>query len=898
MKDDIDIKSIISLASEQYSKCLDLTDIEINRINGNIYNDVVATEIHNMNGILDIVNTHYSNYAKKLVENDTYGFILLYLTNRKAKDTRIFSCLSNLFSFLDIELSFNMGVYLLKNYKQLSDFYSNVDPKKLKEGSLEYLLYNVYCDINDINNVIEYDNNYYSDSSIRMYLNEIGKFKVLSKEEEAELFKKYQENHDENAKRKIAEHNLRLAFSIASRFARVYPEMEIEDVVQFGNLGLLKAIDYFDYSKGFKFSTYATWWIGQAIRRGISDSSTTIRIPVHTRESITKMKVFISKYISEHDKEPSPEEIAQAVSLPVLTVVNYLKIIRHLTSLPSLDSPVGEEDDIVLADFVKSDEATTEERIEVGLVNEKIHALLNTLDDRSAFVLKKRFGFYDGHIYTLEEIGEELGITRERVRQIQNKAIFKLKKPYKKSILTGDESTFTIQLLDKKPLPKVIDKLSLIKGTDKYDFIMDHLTNKGKEILRRKYGEELVSNNYLDYKDDRYLNEEVLPKIDMLFKRIHYNSFRYNSLFKQNSKEKGVVNYYALPDSFKSKLITLYGNDLLETMSDNAEITAERSLYNYIIPELFKEITPSEEFNDFVNIFNGKYKTIPYSYASLLTNVFQENNFDLIVNNKKYDKEVVLGINYILRQILKGNDYVFLKKYLDQSTYDLNDLYTGEESKDKYVSNIFSKIRTSPHIRQINNELIKCMNSYSKSGERFNLYSFFTTDELSQLSFALSQLSFEDISIIKRLFPNDYNTLVDAKEYDFILIKSFYNIIKKLKVIINNSVSYNFKPVLDDNLYDIYRFCEYRFASSNFAKIVVFLSEEEKTVLVHCLTYNGGLQDALIHTSNILKFDYTGTYAILRSALLKVANNVDINDFKLNELEESYLSKIIRVLKR
>ena len=889
--------NIIKIASEPYQKCLCLSDIETERINNEVLEDVISNQIHSKTRIINITNSFYCNYARKLIENDNYAFIIDYLASKDARGKKIFASLNSLFSFLDIEISFNMGVYLLKSYEPLSEYYAKIDPKKIKdEDSSEFFLYDIYCDLNNISMNIDCETNsdYYSSDNIRMYLNEIGKYKVLTKEEEAELFKKYNEEKDEKAKIKIAEHNLKLAFSIASRFSRVYPDLELEDLVQFGNLGLLKAIEYFDYSKGFKFSTYATWWIGQFIRRGISESCTAIRVPVHARESISKIKIFIAKYVSEHDKEPSVEEISQAVSLPVTSVNNYLNIIRNLTNLTSLESPVGEDEDSTLADFIQNDEVPIESQIETNLLNERVQMLLDSLDERSSFVLKKRFGFY-GRIYTLEEIGEELGITRERVRQIQNKALAKLKRPYRKAIISKDESEFNIKILDKKNVPKCIELLCMAKDTSKYSYVMHNLPAKGEEILKKKYGEELRSNNYLDYKNEKYLNELVLPKIELLLKRFDYNAFKYDGIFEEKAKERGIVNYYNIPDSFKKILIELYGADLQKPIINSSNYNLERSLYRYIIPELVKPVEPTPEYNNFKKIFTGKFKTIPNSYATLLMQAFPDTYLNFIVDNKDYDLDVVYGINYILQNVLNNREYAYIKKHLDNHKFD----FSAVKADDNYfIQGIYNRIKKSPHMNQISEELVHCMNEYHKNKDTFNLYSFFKTEEVKQLPFALSLLSFDKLTIIRTIFPIDYSSMVNINDYDPKLIRAFYNIIRELKITVNNTVSYNHRPIFEDNIYDLYRFCQYKFDNSNFSHAVAGLTEEEKQILLYCLTYNGNLRDAIMFSSNRLKCDYSECYVVLKDALIKMAQYIGDIDFKLNEGEQKYFDAIIRKLKK
>ena len=262
------------------------------------------------------------------------------------------------------------------------------------------------------------------DDPVRMYLREIGKIPLLSYEKELELAKRILEN-DEEAKQELAEANLRLVVSIAKKY--VGRGMLFLDLIQEGNMGLIKAVEKFDYTKGFKFSTYATWWIRQAITRAIADQARTIRIPVHMVETINRLIRTSRHLLQQLGREPTPEEIAQEMELPVEKVMEIQKIAQDPVSL---ETPIGEEDDSHLGDFIQDEDSPApHDAASYTLLREQLEEVMNTLTPREAKVLKLRFGLEDGKARTLEEVGKEFDVTRERIRQIEAKALRKLRHP-------------------------------------------------------------------------------------------------------------------------------------------------------------------------------------------------------------------------------------------------------------------------------------------------------------------------------------------------------------------------------------------------------------------------------------------------------------------------------------
>mgnify|MGYP000546284886 CR=1 FL=1 len=310
---------------------------------------------------------------------------------------------------------------------------SGVDVLRITENSADDLMLDDDMDIDGLDDEeeVELDKIDLSvpegvsiEDPVRMYLKEIGKVPLLSAEEEIELAKKMEQG-DENAKKRLAEANLRLVVSIAKRY--VGRGMLFLDLIQEGNLGLIKAVEKFDYRKGYKFSTYATWWIRQAITRAIADQARTIRIPVHMVETINKLIRVSRQLLQELGREPTPEEIAAELDMPVERVREILKISQEPVSL---ETPIGEEEDSHLGDFIQDDNVPVPaEAAAQTLLKEQLDEVLDTLTEREQKVLRLRFGMDDGRARTLEEVGKEFDVTRERIRQIEAKALRKLRHP-------------------------------------------------------------------------------------------------------------------------------------------------------------------------------------------------------------------------------------------------------------------------------------------------------------------------------------------------------------------------------------------------------------------------------------------------------------------------------------
>ncbi|MDD7771145.1 MAG: RNA polymerase sigma factor RpoD [Firmicutes bacterium] len=284
--------------------------------------------------------------------------------------------------------------------------------------------------VEDLNPADLVDENVSTSDPVRMYLKEIGKIPLLTPEEEQEIAKRMAQG-DEESKKRMIEANLRLVVSIAKRY--VGRGMQFLDLIQEGNLGLLKAVEKFDYTKGYKFSTYATWWIRQATTRAVADQARTIRIPVHMVETINKVSRTSRSLVQELGRDPTSGEISKRLGIPEDKVAEVMKIAQEPVSL---ETPVGEEDDSHLGDFIQDNEAKEPaESASYNMLREQLNQVMQTLTPREAKVLRLRFGMEDGRAHTLEEVGNEFHVTRERVRQIEAKALRKLRHPSRSKIL-------------------------------------------------------------------------------------------------------------------------------------------------------------------------------------------------------------------------------------------------------------------------------------------------------------------------------------------------------------------------------------------------------------------------------------------------------------------------------
>ncbi len=413
----IEIPNVIGKTEEQARKELGLLDVVIKYVN----------DEKKENGIVT------SQSIKPKMQVDEYSEIVIKVNKIEKKDT------------LDKEKVMNIIKKAQKNgkitYAELATQLGDADAEQIEEvfDTFENIGVNVFSEeleepnFEDLEEVEEIKleemdvSNFEGisvDDPVKMYLREIGKIPLLTYDEELSLAKRVLEG-DEDAKQKLAESNLRLVVSIAKKY--VGRGMLFLDLIQEGNMGLIKAVEKFDYTKGYKFSTYATWWIRQAITRAIADQARTIRIPVHMVETINKLIRTSRDLLQRLGREPTPEEISKEIELPVEKVLEIQKIAQDPVSL---ETPIGEEDDSHLGDFIQDDDSPApQDSVAYTLLREQLEEVMNTLTPREAKVLKLRFGLEDGKARTLEEVGKEFMVTRERIRQIEAKALRKLRHP-------------------------------------------------------------------------------------------------------------------------------------------------------------------------------------------------------------------------------------------------------------------------------------------------------------------------------------------------------------------------------------------------------------------------------------------------------------------------------------
>jgi len=329
--------------------------------------------------------------------------------------------------FITIEDVLNAFPKAEEKVEEIDDLYYHLLLKKIDvfETSEEEIAENerAVSELEEKIQALTLDKAYVSDP-VRMYLREIGRVPLLTKEEEVELAKRA-EKGDKEAADKLKTANLRLVVSIAKKY--LGRGLSLLDLIQEGNIGLMKAVQKFDWRKGYKFSTYATWWIRQAITRAIADQARTIRIPVHMVEKINRYYRVARRLMQNLGREPTPEEVAKAMGIPPEKAWQIVKISRKPTSL---ETPVGEDEDSELGDFIPDDKTSPVDEAAKALLKEQIQKILKTLSERERRILEMRFGLLDGHPRTLEEVGAAFGVTRERIRQIEAKALRKLKRPF------------------------------------------------------------------------------------------------------------------------------------------------------------------------------------------------------------------------------------------------------------------------------------------------------------------------------------------------------------------------------------------------------------------------------------------------------------------------------------
>ena len=413
----VEVPNVVGMTEEKARKELDRLDVIIKYVNDEKKDNGVVT----------------AQSLKAKTKVDEYSEITIKINQKEEKDELDNEKVKNIIQKAKKEGKITYGELATQlgdaNTEQIEEVFDefenigvNVFSEELEEPNFEDLEEVEEIKLEDID-VTNFEG-VNVDDPVRMYLREIGKIPLLTYEEELELAQRVLDG-DEEAKQKLSESNLRLVVSIAKKY--VGRGMLFLDLIQEGNMGLIKAVEKFDYTKGYKFSTYATWWIRQAITRAIADQARTIRIPVHMVETINKLIRTSRDLLQRLGREPTPEEISKEIELPVEKVLEIQKIAQDPVSL---ETPIGEEDDSHLGDFIQDDDSPApQDSVAYTLLKEQLEEVMNTLTPREAKVLKLRFGLEDGKARTLEEVGKEFMVTRERIRQIEAKALRKLRHP-------------------------------------------------------------------------------------------------------------------------------------------------------------------------------------------------------------------------------------------------------------------------------------------------------------------------------------------------------------------------------------------------------------------------------------------------------------------------------------
>ena len=413
----VEVPNVVGMTEEKARKELDRLDVIIKYVNDEKKDNGVVT----------------AQSLKAKTKVDEYSEITIKINQKEEKDELDNEKVKNIIQKAKKEGKITYGELATQlgdaNTEQIEEVFDefenigvNVFSEELEEPNFEDLEEVEEIKLEDID-VTNFEG-VNVDDPVRMYLREIGKIPLLTYEEELELAQRVLDG-DEEAKQKLSDSNLRLVVSIAKKY--VGRGMLFLDLIQEGNMGLIKAVEKFDYTKGYKFSTYATWWIRQAITRAIADQARTIRIPVHMVETINKLIRTSRDLLQRLGREPTPEEISKEIELPVEKVLEIQKIAQDPVSL---ETPIGEEDDSHLGDFIQDDDSPApQDSVAYTLLKEQLEEVMNTLTPREAKVLKLRFGLEDGKARTLEEVGKEFMVTRERIRQIEAKALRKLRHP-------------------------------------------------------------------------------------------------------------------------------------------------------------------------------------------------------------------------------------------------------------------------------------------------------------------------------------------------------------------------------------------------------------------------------------------------------------------------------------
>ena len=923
MKSQNEVIDMINKQAEFYGNILSISKQENQEVIDKLLKIYEKKNNLDVNEMMRFISKEYSLVARKRIEDNSFDFVVKYLKDTKGKKT--IKTLEELLNLLEIDLTLDMALFLIENHpelqKYLEEFDSDVDYEK---NDVIATLYDVYCDYKNIGNKFsilndpksEYKNieGYYSDDSFTMYIHEIAKYPLLTPSEEIELFKKYKDQNDVNARQKILNSNLRLVVSVVKKYysARVGSNsFTLIDLVQEGNIGLMKAVEKFDYTKGFKFSTYAIWWIKQSITRALLDKADIVRLPVHAGEIYKKLRT----YMAENNTMPTVEEVAKEYNISEKLAKELLFFTSNISTLTSLNTPIGDSDDSTIEDFVENDDVSIEDQIETTILSEEVSKLLSKLTPREKLIIEKRYGIGYPKTYTLGELGEELGLTRERVRQIQKSAMKKLNSIAKAKSFPSkylfvnrnkakDNKTKTnkaTSFASTKYIPKEIRMLATLKNesNDAYAFIWSNLSSEERELIKEKFGENLVRYRTLDGEKEKLLFGTILEKIEILYQRFKYNANSFDEAFENHRYSNSVINYYKLSDAQKDILAKCYGPYLTDRMNPDILPEDEKKLYP-IFKQLYRATGNQDGYLEYEKLVNGEFEKIPTNYINLLINLFKNKDILALASDEE-NEEVSKAFDFILRTILTEEEYLIVMSYFgigkERLSFDDLSYRIGINSVEiqKRFLNAARKLISSPHLNVIRKKIWEKSHDVLIDKDSFDFYSFFPNNCIKYIPQALTKLDLADIAIIRRIFPNGFNNKVNKDDISKEDMALFYNAIRNLKVIIDrlNSLIPE-RNILDDSLYEILRLCETKFVTSDYQKIVSYLDETEQKVLLYCLSRESVTDQGIEFAAVKIGKPIEKTIEILKTALNKIAAHISEMDLNLSDIEREYLFSTIK----
>ena len=895
---------------------LALTDEETAKVNDSINRIIEEKNVTSVSKQNEIAFFQYSLIAKEKLSQGDFAFVINYLKNDNATGKSIFDSLNRLLKGLGLQLSFDLGMYLINEYQPLSSFFeryidNKLNSKKqnsdlvLKDDNAE-MLFEMYKDSHNIvmpDEVIEITpaDEIYSDDPVKMYLQDIARYPLLTVSEESELFRLFKEEGNKAARERIINCNLRLVVKIAKQYSNRLGSNKIHilDLIQEGNIGLMKAVEKFDYKKGYKLSTYATWWIRQTISRSIVDTIGVVRIPAHLSEKIAKIKKIREEYVATNDREPEIEDLVLLSGFPRDVVKECMKVNNAYGNVLSLDEPVGEDSDSYLQDFIASDDVDVEDNVSNKVLKEEIRLVLDTLSERERCVLELRFGLKDGVAKTLEEVGKEYGITRERVRQIEAKALRKLRMPARANLLLDGKSPIIQESKGKKKsFEVVVDDLR--KAPEKHrEFVLSNLTDRDRSILIRKVGRNLRSVNYIGTDENYFLNT-VIPRIKQYLLRSMNNTSRYKDMFLHQDERIPVENFYKLSTEEQTILKKAYGETLDSSISSSVTLSEEQDIAKRIVPRMLAIPLASNmrkcKAYQGIEFLNEVY--IPSRCINLLSLIFPAKQISYLEKNTNYDRQVVTGIDYLLEVILSGEEYGFLTSLFRDYSYEdlVNRIKSGNFENGEYLMSILDKLRKSPHLKQVSDFLAIKAKQVKRFGGDFNLYSFFNADEIKRLPSIIPKLSFEDIAVIKKIFPVSLHESVFKEHITNEDYADLIEVIKNIKIIIKNGLDIEYENNDLGNLAEVYRYCDYLFGKPKFNSVLGPLKPEERFVIAYSLSKVATFKESITYAAIKMGITDEEALAILKSALSHILINFK-NQVGIEELNKEEIKLVLKLAK-